>query len=147
MQHLILAGQESGVCRSDGNPQIINKLLLLKRFVLYPQGGFCRDLYLEGKIGCSFFFFKLPSQRVVRGSPPGVCVASPLVVIFFSSPSGGLFPGTLVALPPDYNIPLILFFTLCFLTGTGQVSRGLAGDYQSDERAGVARLSWRVSSR
>ena len=31
----------------------------------------------------------------------------------------------------------------------GQVSRGLAGDYQSaeraDERAGVARLSWRVS--
>ena len=29
----------------------------------------------------------------------------------------------------------------------GQVSRGLAGDYQSDERAGVARLSWRVSGR
>ena len=28
---------------------------------------------------------------------------------------------------------------------SGQVSRGLAGDYQSDERAGVARLSWRVS--
>ena len=25
--------------------------------------------------------------------------------------------------------------------------RGLAGDYQSDERAGVARLSWRVSGR
>ena len=30
---------------------------------------------------------------------------------------------------------------------SGQVSRGLAGDYQSDERAGVARLSWRVSGR
>ena len=27
------------------------------------------------------------------------------------------------------------------------ISRGLAGDYQSDERAGVARLSWRVSGR
>ena len=28
---------------------------------------------------------------------------------------------------------------------SGQVLRGSAGDYQSDERAGVARLSWRVS--
>ena len=26
-----------------------------------------------------------------------------------------------------------------------QVSRGSAGEYQADERAGVARLSWRVS--
>ena len=30
---------------------------------------------------------------------------------------------------------------------SGQVSRGPAGEYQSDERAGVARLSWRVSGR
>ena len=29
---------------------------------------------------------------------------------------------------------------------SGQVSRGSAGEYQADERAGVARLSWRVSS-
>ena len=29
----------------------------------------------------------------------------------------------------------------------GQVSRGSAGDYQADERAGVAGLSWRLSSR
>ena len=28
---------------------------------------------------------------------------------------------------------------------SGQVSRGSAGEYQADERAGVARLSWRVS--
>ena len=28
-----------------------------------------------------------------------------------------------------------------------QVSRGSAGEYQADERAGVARLSWRVSGR
>ena len=28
---------------------------------------------------------------------------------------------------------------------SGQVSRGIAGYYQSDERAGVAWLSWRVS--
>ena len=28
-----------------------------------------------------------------------------------------------------------------------QVSRGSAGEYQSDERAGVTRLRWRVSSR
>ena len=28
-----------------------------------------------------------------------------------------------------------------------QVSSGSAGDYQADERAGVARLSWRVSGR
>ena len=28
-----------------------------------------------------------------------------------------------------------------------QVSRGSAVDYQADERAGVARLSWRVSGR
>ena len=27
---------------------------------------------------------------------------------------------------------------------TGQVSRGSAGEYQADEQAGVARLSWRV---
>ena len=27
------------------------------------------------------------------------------------------------------------------------VSRGSAGEYQADERAGVARLSWRVSGR
>ena len=27
---------------------------------------------------------------------------------------------------------------------SGQVSRGSAGEYQADERAGVARLSWRV---
>ena len=30
---------------------------------------------------------------------------------------------------------------------SGQVSRGSAGEYQADERAGVARLSWRVSGR
>ena len=30
---------------------------------------------------------------------------------------------------------------------SGQVSRGSAGEYQSDEWAGVARLSWRVSFR
>ena len=29
----------------------------------------------------------------------------------------------------------------------GQVPRGSAGDYQADEQAGVARLSWRFSSR
>ena len=29
---------------------------------------------------------------------------------------------------------------------SGQVSRGSAGDYQGDERAGVAWLSWRLSS-
>ena len=29
----------------------------------------------------------------------------------------------------------------------GQVSRGSPGEYQADERAGVARLSWRVSDR
>ena len=28
---------------------------------------------------------------------------------------------------------------------SGQVSRGSAGEYQADERAGVAGLSWRVS--
>ena len=30
---------------------------------------------------------------------------------------------------------------------SGQVSRGSAGEYQTDERAGVARLNWRVSGR
>ena len=30
---------------------------------------------------------------------------------------------------------------------SGELSRGLPGDYQSDQRAGVARLSWRVSFR
>ena len=30
---------------------------------------------------------------------------------------------------------------------SGQVSRGSAGEYQADERAGVAQLSWRVSGR
>ena len=30
---------------------------------------------------------------------------------------------------------------------SGQVSRGSAGYYQADEQAGVARLSWRISSR
>ena len=30
---------------------------------------------------------------------------------------------------------------------SGQVSCGSAGEYQADERAGVARLSWRVSGR
>ena len=30
---------------------------------------------------------------------------------------------------------------------SGQVSRGSACEYQADERAGVARLSWRVSGR
>ena len=29
---------------------------------------------------------------------------------------------------------------------SGQVSRGSAGEYQVDERAGVARLHWRVSA-
>ena len=29
----------------------------------------------------------------------------------------------------------------------GQVSRGSAGEYQADERAHVARLSWRLSGR
>ena len=30
---------------------------------------------------------------------------------------------------------------------SGQVSRGSAGQYQAEEQAGVARLSWRVSGR
>ena len=30
---------------------------------------------------------------------------------------------------------------------SGQVSRGSAGEYQADEKAGVARLSWQVSGR
>ena len=30
---------------------------------------------------------------------------------------------------------------------SGQVSRGSAGEYQADERAGVTRLRWRVSIR
>ena len=30
---------------------------------------------------------------------------------------------------------------------SGQVSRGSSGEYQADEPAGVARLSWRVSGR
>ena len=30
---------------------------------------------------------------------------------------------------------------------SGQVSRASAGEYQADERAGVARLSWRLSGR
>ena len=30
---------------------------------------------------------------------------------------------------------------------SGQVSRGSAGEYQADKRAGVARLSWRGSGR
>ena len=30
---------------------------------------------------------------------------------------------------------------------SGQVSRGSAGEYQADERAGVARLSWRLTVR
>src|SRR5574340_519987 len=30
---------------------------------------------------------------------------------------------------------------------SGQVSRGSVGDYQADERAGVARLSWRLLGR
>ena len=30
---------------------------------------------------------------------------------------------------------------------SGQVSLGSAGEYQADEQAGVARLSWRVSGR
>ena len=30
---------------------------------------------------------------------------------------------------------------------SGQVSRGSAGEYQANERAGVAWLSWRVSGR
>ena len=30
---------------------------------------------------------------------------------------------------------------------SGQVSRGSAGEYQADEQAGVAGLSWRVSGR
>ena len=39
--------------------------------------------------------------------------------------------------------------SLCHNTGqmSGQVSRGSAGEYQADERAGVARLSWRLSVR
>ena len=32
-------------------------------------------------------------------------------------------------------------------TGSWQVSRGSAGEYQADERAGVARISCRVSGR
>ena len=34
-----------------------------------------------------------------------------------------------------------------FKKWAGQVSRGSAGEYQADERAGVAGLSWRVSGR
>ena len=30
---------------------------------------------------------------------------------------------------------------------SGQESRGSVGEYQEDEQAGVARLSWRVSGR
>lgn len=69
VHHLILAGEGQGVCMDDVNPQIINKLLWLKGFALYPQGGFGPDLYLEGKIDCSFFFLRSPSQLVAMRLP------------------------------------------------------------------------------
>ena len=37
--------------------------------------------------------------------------------------------------------------TGAYLLCSGQVSRSSAGEYQADERAGVARISWRVSGR
>ena len=45
-------------------------------------------------------------------------------------------------LPAWKNSPTLFFF---FRQMSGQVSRGSAGEDQADERAGVARLSWRVS--
>ena len=50
------------------------------------------------------------------------------------------------------NIKNGIFSDVCIDLGTVSVlvyvkGRGIAGDYQSDERAGVARLSWRVSFR
>ena len=43
--------------------------------------------------------------------------------------------------------PLTVYPILTVAPGVGQVSRGSAGEYKEDERAGVAWLSWRVSGR
>lgn len=107
----IVVGREWGLCTRDGNSHVTNKLIWLEGFALYRQGRFCPVLCLGGKRGSSLFRV-FPSQLWPWNCPPGVGVASPLEVIFFSSPSGGPFPGTLVPPPPDYNIPLIPFCTL-----------------------------------
>ena len=50
----------------------------------------------------------------------------------------------------DESVKIFYFFLVQFSIikkMNTQVSRGSAGDYQADEQAGVARLSWRVSGR
>lgn len=47
-----------------------SRLLPLEVFALYPQGSFCPDHSLEGKIGCSFFFaFNSHLSMRSRGPP------------------------------------------------------------------------------
>ena len=48
---------------------------------------------------------------------------------------------------PKLDSTNIFIFLASIRQMNGQVSRGSAGEYQADERAGVARLSWRVSGR
>ena len=47
----------------------------------------------------------------------------------------------------DSVIGSLGFQLACIRQMSGQVSRGSAGEYQADERTGVARLSWRESGR
>lgn len=66
--HLIPPGQK-GVCISEGNLQIIKKTSTAQRVCTLSQRRLCPDLYLEGKIGCSCFFFMVPSQLVAMRLP------------------------------------------------------------------------------
>ena len=92
---------------------------------------------------------------VTSTSGPGICLKSeamnlavimelPLVVLDVQR--GG--PAT--GLPTKSEQTDLLQVTAqlaCIRLMSGQVSRGSAGEYQADERPGVARLSWRVSGR
>lgn len=84
-----------------------------------PKEHFWLNLHLEGKIGCSFFLLLFPSQLVATRLPSrSLCSCLHWRSSFFHHHLEGFCSGTLVPPPPDYNTPLILLCTLCFLRGS-----------------------------
>ena len=76
-------------------------------------------------------------QRPAQEDPPALLIPRRLPCEQGVQPGARSGVGAVCATPQPASIRQM----------SGQVSRGSAGEYQADERAGIARTSWRLSVR
>ena len=114
------------------------KLAIIKQMRGQVSRGSVGDYQADEGAGVARLTWRLSSRRAGR------CRAAHLAIIKQMS---GRCRGAQLAIIKQMSGRCRVAQVAIIKQMSGQVSRGSAGDYQADERAGVARLSWRVSGR